>query len=93
MAAEWWDPPSHLNARLAVCGHSMLQQDSPSLFRENGKDLMKCAACDCVQPPTFSVRDGVPSENLAWGEARCTHRLDFGKQSQNKVLHYGCRVF
>lgn len=85
MAAEWWDPPSHLRARLVACGHTFFKRDCPKPFWKDGREMVDCEACQNIQASTI-VRDGVPSKGLAWGEARCTHRLKFRKQSQKEVL-------
>lgn len=85
MAAEWWDPQAQMRERLAACGHTIFVRDRPTAFPQNGMDMFKCPECACVQSPTTNARDGVPSESLAWGEARCTRRLTFTKHQPDKV--------
>lgn len=85
-AAEWWDPPAQMRERLPVCGHTPFVRDRPTPFLQQGDELIKCQECGVAQSATTNARDGVPSESLAWGDARCIRRLTFSKKPQKVLL-------
>eukprot|EP00892_Ulva_mutabilis_P008821 jgi/Ulvmu1/6310/UM029_0017.1 len=83
MSVQWWAPTSELLRRMVICGHRCFPEEIPAPARIGGRLCVQCPVCYMPQatvgmPGSRSIRDGVPGDDVPWGQARPDSTAEFG---------------